>query len=261
MSQTGTGLLLGFEKRDKFVPHLLAEFALNSIANGWHNACSGKRETQALTRNRLQLVFVGVIVFYLLLIVVFFGIDPDGPLNTQLKTTLPLLVAIPAAILVESFRRYRAFQSALIELYYSIVDDLQTAILYTKKIEPTEEEYFKTLSDLSRSIDRIRAHFSNIPQEGKGEGYYPFEGVKTFYQWIEYLGAGDQWQGAEAADRTRAAIIHLWKFKVRDPLLTELDRHIPTEIMSPYLGDDMWRMPPERYLTTAIPTSGAETEK
>lgn|GEM_PF-1241828 len=203
-----------------------------------------------MTSRTLYMVVCAVAVFYFLLVVAFFSVDPDGPLIQAMRYTLPLFVAIPAAFLVEAFRRRSAFQEAIIELYYQIVDDLQKAIQYTKKDAPTEEEYFATLSDLSRSIDRIRAHFRNIEAPGKDGGYYPFEGVKTFYEWIENLGAGEHWKGRDVADQTRAAILHLWKFKVRDPLLSELDRHKPTQFMSRHAGEEVWHLPSQEYYQT-----------
>jgi len=144
-----------------------------------------------VTRRRLNMVIFGVGSFYLLLIFLFFGSDPDGVFVQQLRYAMPLLVGLPAAGLVESFRRRSALQDALRRLYYSVVDDLQTAIRYTKRKAPTEDEYFDTLKTISTSIDRVRAHFSNITRAGLKPNLYPIEGVKTFYTWIEYLGGGD----------------------------------------------------------------------
>ncbi len=203
-----------------------------------------------MTRSRLHMVIVLVGVFYLILVFLFFGADPDGVFVQQMRYAMPLLVGLPAAGLVEAFRRRSALQEALRKLYYSVIDDLQAAIRYTKLTAPSEEAYFDTLRSMSTSIDRVRAHFSNIPRAGHEHDLYPIEGVKTFYTWIEYLGGGDQWRGAKASAETRAALIDLWKYKVREPLLSELDRHQPDQFLSPYAGDELWRLPPSEYLRT-----------
>ena len=199
-----------------------------------------------MTKERFRKQVVVVLVYNLALTAVLIALDPKGDWVLRVRNALPLLIALPAAWLVECFRRRKAYNDEVSDLYKTVVEDVQCALRYTRRRDPTASEYYDALQKLSCSIDKLRAHFKNYKFEDYEPGLYPVEGLKTTYAWIEHLGGGEGWLGEKTANDTRSAILFIWQNKIREPLLSELKRIELTKRASPYLGDEDWRAPPSK---------------
>lgn len=197
-----------------------------------------------MTRLQYKFNFYGVIFFYVIALLFFFLVDPNGDLSKRLKNALPFFIVLPVGWLAECYRRRAAYQNSVMSAYIALVEDVQLAIHYTYRNYPKEDDYHAARMAISSSIDKLRAHFLNFKQKNDQVGLYPLEGIKTIYKWIEYVGYDGNWKGEEASEQTRSAIIFVWSQKVRDPLLNELDRFKLEKEASPYLGDKNWQLPP-----------------
>ncbi|EGY24881.1 hypothetical protein DA2_2922 [Desulfovibrio sp. A2] len=103
---------------------------------------------------------------------------------------------------------------------------MQKSIQYTHKKSPTQDEYGEVLTSISSAIEEVRGVFSNIGENDKNIGLYPFEPIKRIYNTISGLGYGVGYE-FDAARDARNLIMDLWKI-ARTEILKEFDREIPT---------------------------------
>lgn len=202
----------------------------------------GRLRNRTLTRKRLQLCFLiaiacyaGAIAIGVILKIAF--PDKDHPVYSTYKDLVPFLIAIPAAWLALCVQQRNSYMQQLRKLWSDVVSSVQEGIQVTFLTPPTQEQYAKALSRLSCAIEEVRGVFKNLGENRNSIGLYPFEALKEIRREVMNLGFG----GGFAADRApdaRKAIIKLWK-QLRDKMLREFDRDLPTYPQSPYLGDDL----------------------
>jgi hypothetical protein len=152
--------------------------------------------------------------------------DPASLVYETYKDLFPLIIAIPAAYLAFAFQRRTSYVQALRALWTTTVTAVQGAHTYVRTDTPTRELYNQTLAGLSIAIEEARAVFKNLPRPGDATGWYPFEPIKQIHDLVRDLGYGSH---ADAPRRTAATadINRMWK-AVREPLLHEYDRDVPT---------------------------------
>lgn len=113
-----------------------------------------------------------------------------------------------------------------------LVCAINSAIEYTFIEEPSQEQFSKTLRDLSVIIDELRGVYKNIGEKPGNIGLYPYEPIKDIHRAIQQLGYGAI--DHDKQQKTRRQVVEHWK-SVRENFLAEFDRTEPTKIVSPYL--------------------------
>jgi hypothetical protein len=207
-----------------------------------------------MTRKTLRYWVTSIVLYLIFLILLALylsgGIDPTVKQYIILKDLIPLLLAVPTALLAAVLQRRVSFLSNVRSLYENSVKSVQTAIQYTHIKDPTLTEFATAKKELSTTIELFRGSFKNLREGPNHVGLYPFEALKTVNDWIDHVGVGSD--AAGKSREARAAIIDLWKSRIRAPLLNELDRQTPTTFDSPYweFGETstQWKRPPRRQM-------------
>jgi hypothetical protein len=99
--------------------------------------------------------------------------------------------------------------------------------------KPTQSDYGQVLKQLSIIIDELRAIFSNLGENSKNIGLYPFESIKGIFSEISSLEYGEKYKSDEVL-LVRERILKHWK-QLRKYYLYELERGLPENIDSPYI--------------------------
>ena len=142
------------------------------------------------------------------------------------KDMIPFLIAIPAAWLSYCIQRRAAYLQQLRSLWSKLIDAVQTAVQYTYKTQPSQEDFAVTLVKISIAIEEIRGLFKNLGETEHNSGLYPFEPLKDIYGQLLELGHSDTF-ARDNAKVVRKRIFALWK-DVRREFLREFEREEPT---------------------------------
>ncbi len=168
------------------------------------------------------LSFVAVIAFFVYL----YGAACEAWYYKLYKDLVPIFVSFPLAWLGFCLQRRMSYLQQLRILWSKLIDAVQKSIQYTHKEKPTQDEYSTVLMAISSAIEEVRGVFSNIDENDKNIGLYPFEPIKRVYDTISELGYGKEYD-LEAARGARVLIMRLWKI-ARTEILKEFDREVPT---------------------------------
>ncbi len=190
-----------------------------------------------MTRKQLRCVTFMVIGIYALALGVGLALRIVGPPTPTpyyetFKDLIPLILAIPAAYLGYCFQQRGSYLQSLRSLWSQIVIAINNAIQYTYLESPTQDQFRKTLTDLSIVIDELRGVYKNIGESSKNVGLYPYEPFKDIHKAISDLGFGSLNENARMMARRK--IVGHWK-SIRSNFLDEFDRAIPTKVVSPYI--------------------------
>lgn len=191
-----------------------------------------------MTKRQLKFWVFAVMSIYLLTVVAGIAIkyqfpSKDDPVYSTFKDLIPFLLAIPTAWLGFCFSRRLSFLAQLRTLWSHLVSAVQIAIQYTHLQQPTQEQYSEALREISMAIDEVRGSFKNVGEAEGKIGLYPFEDLKDIHKIISGLGFGDAFKSGEVAE-ARTQIGKCWG-KVRQPFLSEFERHEPTKPSSRYI--------------------------
>ena len=171
-------------------------------------------------------------VIYLVLVAI-----PDTRTWTDaLATLIPIIVAIPAAVLTGAFTLRNSHLHAVRDLYQRLVAMAQLVIQYTHIPSPDLADYSRVQSSLSTSIDEVRLFFANIPFPSGGIGLYPFENLKDMSKVIDWIGYGESLRPVDDVSLARKCIVKLWQ-ELHHSMVNELghSRDIPIKPVSKYL--------------------------
>ncbi len=171
-------------------------------------------------------------VAYLVLLAI-----PAAKLWTDaLATLIPVIVAIPAAVLAGVFNLRNSHLHAIRDLYQRLVTTAQLVIQYTHTPSPERADHSRVQSALSTSIDEVRLFFANIPLPSGGVGLYPFENLKDLSKIIDWVGYGENLRPARDVDLARKCIVKLWQ-ELHHAMVSELgrSRDVPIQPVSKYL--------------------------
>ena len=187
-----------------------------------------------MTRKRFFIVTVAVIAVYAVAIGagILLRILAPAQVYQTYKDLISLFVPIPAAYLAFSFQRRLSYVQAARTLWKTVLGAVHSARSYTVLSEPSEKDYRQVIEGLAIALDEVRSLFRNIPVEGKPRGWYPFEPIRDILRVVEDLG----WAPAATKARRDAArdqIDEFWPL-VREPMLAEVDRDVPTEHHAAY---------------------------
>jgi hypothetical protein len=152
---------------------------------------------------------------------------------------IPVAVAVPLAILTSALQRRISYIQALRDLWKQLLPAIQSAIQYTHLESPQQSDFAKVLTDLSISIDLIRAVFRNVrkPKSRRLKGQvllYPYENIKDINAVISWLSYGSSHRSFNECQRARRIIIGLWQ-EMYNEMLQEFDRDVPLKPVSKYL--------------------------
>ncbi len=187
-----------------------------------------------MTRKRFLMVTLAVMAVYGAAIVAGVLLRVFAPTDTYqtYKDLIGLFIPIPAALLAFSFQRRLSYVQAARTLWRTVLNAVHSARSYTSLLEPSEKEQRQVIEGLAIALDEVRGLFRNLPVQGSRRGWYPFEPLRDMLHIVEDLG----WGSAATASRRSAAREQLDEFwpLVRDPMLVEFDRDIPTEHHAEY---------------------------
>jgi hypothetical protein len=143
------------------------------------------------------------------------------------KDLIGLFIPIPAAWLAFSFQSRLSYVQAGRTLWRTILNAVHSARSYTLLSEPSEKDYRQVVEALAIALDEVRGLFRNLPVEGKPRGWYPFEPIRDMLRVMEDLHWGPH-ATRPRRDAARDQLDEFWPL-VREPLLLELERDLPTE--------------------------------
>lgn len=206
-----------------------------------------------MTRKRFLLVTLAVMAVYGAAIglgILLRALASPGVYETY-KDLINLFVPIPAAVLAFSFQRRLSYVQAARTMWRTVLNAVHAARGYTLLTEPSEQEYRQVIEGLAVALDEVRSLFRNLPVKGKPKGWYPFEPLRDMLRIVEELG----WGAAAIEPRRQAAKNQLDDFwlLIRDALLVELERDVPTEHRAEYA--------PRRALPPIEPDSAGEARR
>lgn len=153
------------------------------------------------------------------------------------KSLVPLIVAVPSAVLAGAFQRRVSYVNALRDLWKQLVPAIQEAIQYTYLAKPSQSQFAAVQIHLSTVIDALRGVFKNIGESNDSNGLFPYEGIKDIQKIISGLKFDDDFENDFSAKNARNCIVKLWK-EMHQALLAEFDREEPVNPISRYLIPD-----------------------
>lgn len=182
-----------------------------------------------MTRKRFFLVTLAVMAVYGVAIGagVLLRLFASAENYQTYRDLINLFIPIPAAMLAFSFQRRLSYVQAARTLWRTVLNAVHSARSYTLLSDPSEKDHRQVIEALAIALDEVRGLFRNLPVEGTPRGWYPFEPIRDMLHVVEDLG----WGSAATSARRSAAreqIDEFWPL-VRDPMLVEFDRDIPTE--------------------------------
>lgn len=192
-----------------------------------------------MTKNTLRRWVLGITTSYIAAVISGVALrlaypSKDAPQYGTYKDLVPLIVAVPAAWLGFCFQRRSAFLQQLRSTWPKIVDAVQTAVQYTLRQSPTEDQYLSMTMKLSAVVDELRGVFRNLPAGDDPRGIYPFESLNNIHQLMTTLGSGSSFK-QERADTIRGSVLTLWR-RVQSPFLHEFELETPTKYDSPFVA-------------------------
>jgi hypothetical protein len=150
------------------------------------------------------------------------------------KSTVTLVLAVPAAILAGSFQRRVSYLQGLRDLWKQMIPAVQLALQYTHSPQPAPRDAFaKCFVELSTAIDSLRSVFKNLPNDTR-KGLYPYQNLKDILSIIGWLGYGN-WRTRSEREKARTRIVKLWN-QMFEAMLVEFDRDEPLIPVSKYLA-------------------------
>jgi hypothetical protein len=184
-----------------------------------------------MTRARLQRQVGAVVIAYagalvLGIVLRIASSSATSPGHATYRDLMPLVIALPAALLAFAFQRRVAYLQGLRTLWANMINAVAAALAYSEVPTPSKEMYLSALQRLSAVIEEVRGFYQNVPTGYSTEGYYPFEPLKQIYRELRALGFGDAATTAKQ-ETARDSIYSKWK-RTRSQFVTELDVDIPT---------------------------------
>jgi hypothetical protein len=184
-----------------------------------------------MTKKSLQNWFLTAILFFILLVGIGIFISIIDKSSNRLifstfKDLMPLMIAIPTAWLGYCLQRRLSYLQSLRSVWSKLVEAIQYATNYMFLENPTQADHSTAQTKMSVVIDEVRSLFMNLYKKDYSPGLYPFEPLKKIHELLEKEGFGSNFDKKHAVE-SREAIFKLWK-QVRDELLKEFDREVPT---------------------------------
>jgi hypothetical protein len=160
----------------------------------------------------------------------FLYFNCDTQTWTRYKDLIPLVIAIPLAILAAAWQRRTSYLQGMRDLWEQLVPAAHDAIVFARDVQPGSADYDQKFHDaekqLSESIDLVRGVFK------RPHGLYPYENLHSMHKLVMWLG-----RNSTAAPYSRpmieGALSNLWK-EMREEILKEFDRGVPYSWVSKY---------------------------
>jgi hypothetical protein len=189
-----------------------------------------------MTRTKFRIVLIGVLLVYLGLTgaCVAAKLMSDGRYYDLVKDTSTFAAALPVAVLAGAYQMRTSFLQQLREAWKSSLDAVQDAIQFTFADPPNSELFSAVMKKLSVAIDDFRSLYSNLDEDSKSVGYFPFEGLKNIHSALGAFYFGEDFS-PEVRISVRNCVSRTWK-QVRTPIVAEFDRPVPSKYDSPYVG-------------------------
>ncbi len=148
---------------------------------------------------------------------------------THFKDLIPLVIAIPLAILAASWQRRTSYLQALRDLWKQLVPAAHDAIEFARN----GQRYEQVEKELSEAIEMVRGVFE------RPRGLFPFENLHSMYRLVTWLN-GNPTAAPYTRPQIEQAITNLWK-EMREEMLKEFDRGAPYSPVSKFLhnGEDI----------------------
>jgi hypothetical protein len=184
-------------------------------------------------RSVLFVIFIYCFAIVFGIVLKIYDTSKGEVIYTTFKDLIPLIIAIPAAWLGFCFQRRQVYLKDVREIWSKLVVTFQDVMQYNYLEKPTQSDYGQVLKQLSIIIDELRAIFSNLGENSKNIGLYPFESIKGIFSEISSLEYGEKYKSDEVL-LVRERILKHWK-QLRKYYLYELERGLPENIDSPYI--------------------------
>ncbi len=150
-----------------------------------------------------------------------------GSLYDYLKDMALVLVTVVAAYLANVFQKRAIFLNALKEEWRNIVKAKSALYTFTRRENPTQDEYYAAFCMISESLDNMRAVYANVGENRRQIGLYPYAPLHDMRRALQSIKPRPE-RDITVEDRDLACDAILQSFyALRETFLEELDLEAP----------------------------------